>query len=79
MSQTPGVSGKLFSTLGENKINVCAIAQGSSELNISCVVEAKNLQKALNCIHNKFFNPKKKEINLFFSRPGTVGRHYWIK
>ena len=74
MSHTPGVSGKLFSILGDHKINICAIAQGSSEINISLVVETKNLKKALSCIHQRFFNPKNKEINLFFLGPGTVGK-----
>ncbi len=54
MKNTPGISGNLFSALGENNINVKLIAQGSSELNISFVIETEFLENALNCIHNKF-------------------------
>ncbi len=55
MKQTPGISGKIFSALGESKINVVAIAQGSSEFNISIVVEMKDLSKALNILHKSLF------------------------
>ena len=55
MKDTPGVAGKIFGALGENKINVSAIAQGSSELNISVVVENKDLSKALNILQETFF------------------------
>lgn len=54
MRGTPGISGKLFSALGENGINVLAIAQGSSELNISFVIEEKDREKALNVVHEAF-------------------------
>ncbi|MEW6194255.1 MAG: aspartate kinase [Bacteroidota bacterium] len=51
MRHTPGISGKVFKALGKNKININAIAQGSSELNISLVIEKSNLSKALNVLH----------------------------
>ncbi len=51
MRHTPGISGKVFQALGKNKINIIAIAQGSSELNISLVIEKNNLSKALNILH----------------------------
>jgi len=54
MRGTPGVAGRLFSTLGRHGINVIAIAQGSSELNISFVVQAKDRINALRCIHQEF-------------------------
>jgi bifunctional aspartokinase / homoserine dehydrogenase 1 len=55
MRQHTGVSGRLFSALGKNGINIVTIAQGSSELNISFVIEHKDLSKALNVIHDSFF------------------------
>ena len=54
MRGTPGIAGKLFSTLGENSINVLAIAQGSSERNISFVIKKEETVRALNVIHKSF-------------------------
>ncbi len=54
MQNTPGISGKVFSSMGKNNINVKLIAQGSSEINISFVIETKDLEKAINAIHNEF-------------------------
>lgn len=51
MRHTPGIAGKVFGALGENKINIIAIAQGSSELNISLVISKNNLTDALNVLH----------------------------
>ncbi|MEE4311283.1 MAG: aspartate kinase [candidate division KSB1 bacterium] len=56
MRHTPGIAAKLFSALGSKGINVVAIAQGSSELNISLVVDRKNQTAALNAIHESFFS-----------------------
>ncbi len=61
MRRTPGIAGKVFQALGERNINITAIAQGSSELNISLVVERQNLTEALNAIHRRFFTPKMNE------------------
>ncbi|MFN0048629.1 MAG: aspartate kinase [Cytophagales bacterium] len=58
MKQTPGIAGKIFQALGENQINVVAIAQGSSEFNISVVVEMKVLAKTLNVLHKSLFGLK---------------------
>ena len=55
MRGTPGISGRLFSALGEKKINVLAIAQGSSERNISFVIESSERSAALNTVHEAFF------------------------
>ena len=49
-----GFAGSLFSTLGENNINVKIINQGSDELNITIGIEEKNYEKAVNAIYNKF-------------------------
>jgi len=54
MRGTPGITGKLFSSLGEKNINVLAIAQGSSERNISFVIDSKDRETALNTIHTAF-------------------------
>ena len=55
MRYTPGVSGKLFSAMGAAKVNVHAIAQGSSERNISWVVNAGQEGLALRTVHRGFF------------------------
>jgi aspartokinase/homoserine dehydrogenase 1 len=54
MRGKPGITGKLFSSLGEKKVNILAIAQGSSERNISIVIESKHREVALNAIHFAF-------------------------
>ncbi len=53
MRHSPGIAGKIFMALGDNAININAIAQGSSELNISLVINKDDLSKALNAIHSK--------------------------
>ncbi len=73
MRATPGISGTIFNSLGKNGINIKAIAQGSSELNVSCVVRNEELRKALNVIHNAMFLSKSKVVNLFMAGPGLVG------
>lgn len=73
MQNQVGVSGKLFSTLGHNGVNVVAIAQGSSERNISAVINKKDLKKALNCVHEAFFLSNAKSVNLFIVGVGNVG------
>ena len=74
MKNTPGISANLFRSLGRNGINVVATAQGSSELNISVVVQHKALKKALNVIHEGFFLSHYKELHLYVIGIGTVGR-----
>ncbi|MDR1679857.1 MAG: bifunctional aspartate kinase/homoserine dehydrogenase I [Prevotellaceae bacterium] len=73
MKRLPGISGKLFGTLGRNGINVIAIAQGASETNISFVINSQSLRKALNVIHESFFLSEYQELNLFLVGTGTVG------
>jgi aspartokinase/homoserine dehydrogenase 1 len=73
MVNHPGISGRMFGALGRNGINVRAIAQGSSERNISTVVSAKDLKKALNVLHESFFETSYKQINLFIVGAGNVG------
>ena len=64
MKDYQGISGKLFSSLGSNNINIRAIAQGASERNISIMIDSNNLVKALNTLHESFFEAQIKELNL---------------
>ncbi|HTN37656.1 MAG TPA: bifunctional aspartate kinase/homoserine dehydrogenase I [Arachidicoccus sp.] len=73
MKSHPGISGKMFSVLGRNGINVRAIAQGSSEKNISAVVSFENVQKAINALHEAFFEKVYKQLNIFVIGTGNVG------
>ena len=73
MKDHQGISGRFFSSLGANNINIRAIAQGASERNISIVIDKKNTQKALNTIHESFFEEQAKELNLFITGVGNVG------
>ena len=57
MRDTPGIAGRLFSTLGAAKVNVDGVAQGSSERNISWVVAARQEGPALRAVHRAFFAP----------------------
>lgn len=68
-----GISGKMFSSLGQNGVNIRAIAQGSSERNISAVISAGDARKALNVLHEAFFLFPTKKANLFIVGVGTVG------
>ncbi|HVY76162.1 MAG TPA: bifunctional aspartate kinase/homoserine dehydrogenase I, partial [Puia sp.] len=74
MKSHPGISGKLFGVLGRNGINVRAIAQGSSERNISAVVATRDVKKAVNVLHEEFFEATYKQLNLFITGAGNVGR-----
>lgn len=73
MRNTPGISGKLFGSLGKNGINVVAIAQGSSEINLSVVIPKTDLTKALNIIHESFFISDTKDMNVFIVGVGLIG------
>ena len=73
MRRSTGVSGKLFTALGKNGINVIATAQGSSELNISVVIQKNDLSKALNAIHGVFFQSEVRTLNLFVVGTGLIG------
>lgn len=73
MKEHTGVSGKMFTTLGNNGINIHAIAQGSSERNISTIIASKDVRKAVNTLHETFFSDGNKQINVFIAGVGTVG------
>jgi bifunctional aspartokinase / homoserine dehydrogenase 1 len=73
MRHTPGIAGKIFNALGRNGINIVAIAQGSSELNISTVIPKVHENKALNALHDSLFLSKEKSINLYVAGCGLIG------
>ncbi|HTC00603.1 MAG TPA: bifunctional aspartate kinase/homoserine dehydrogenase I [Ferruginibacter sp.] len=73
MKSHPGISGKMFGTLGRNGVNVRVIAQGSSERNISAVISVHDVKKAINVLHEEFFETVYKEVNLFIAGVGNVG------
>jgi len=73
MKSHQGISGKMFSELGNNNVNIRAIAQGSTEKNISAVISKKDVKKALNTLHAAFFEDQIKQINLFVVGIGNVG------
>jgi len=58
MLHTPGVAGKIFTTLGDNGINVRSISQGSSELNITFIIGRDDCKKAVNVLYDAFINQK---------------------
>lgn len=74
MKQTPGISGKLFYALGRNGINVRAIAQGSSEYNISVIISKTDLNKALNAVHDAFYTQLNKTLHVFCLGTGNIGK-----
>lgn len=74
MRHHTGVSGRMFSALGRNGINIRAIAQGSTERNISAVVATDDVRKAVNVLHEEFFETIQKQVNLFIVGTGNVGK-----
>lgn len=88
MKSHPGVSGKMFGAIGRNGVNIRAIAQGSSERNISAVIAAVDVKKAINVLHEEFFETTYKQVNLFIAGAGNVGskllsqlqqQHAWLQ
>ncbi|KAK6379872.1 uncharacterized protein PV06_00251 [Exophiala oligosperma] len=55
MKNMVGIAGRMFSTLGENNVNIEMISQGASEINISCVIEERDADRALNILHTNLF------------------------
>lgn len=74
MKHNPGTSGRMFNALGKNGVNIRAIAQGSSELNISAVVHEQDIAKALNVLHEAFFLSDHKILNVFLVGTGLIGK-----
>lgn len=73
MKSRSGVSAKMFGCLGNNGINIRAIAQGSSEKNISIVISEKDITKAVNVLHEEFFESEIKQVHLYLCGTGNVG------
>ncbi|WP_276391076.1 bifunctional aspartate kinase/homoserine dehydrogenase I [Eudoraea chungangensis] len=76
MKSHQGLSGKMFSTLGKNNVNIRAIAQGASERNISAVIKMEDVKKALNTLHEAFFEENIRQLNLFVTGVGNVGSRF---
>ena len=74
MKNQSGASGKMFEALGREGINIRAIAQGSSEKNVSAVVQTEHVHEAIRAIHKEFFGGNCKRINLFIAGYGTVSK-----
>jgi aspartate kinase len=55
MKNTVGLAGKIFSIMGNNGINIEMISQGASEINIAFIVNDKDAEKAVQCLHKEFF------------------------
>ena len=72
MEGTPGVSGRVFQSLGRNGVNVSAIAQGASERNISFAIDAHQRVLALNVVHSAFFE-RRKNLAVILIGPGSIG------
>ncbi len=73
MKNHQGLSGRMFSTLGKNNVNIRAIAQGASERNVSAVIRKEDVKKALNTLHETFFEENVKQLNLFILGTGNEG------
>ena len=73
MRYQPGIAARMFSALGRNGVNAVAIAQGSSELNISVVIPRADETKALNALHEAYFLSDTKELHLFIVGVGLIG------
>ena len=73
MPARPGIAGRVFSALGTNGVNVRAVAQGSSELNISVVVAEADRAKALAVVHDGLFLSSAARLHLFVIGTGLVG------
>jgi aspartokinase/homoserine dehydrogenase 1 len=74
MRHTPGMCARLFNALGRNGVNVRAIAQGSSEYNISVILAKDDLSKAVNAVHDAFFSELKKTLHVFCLGTGNIGK-----
>lgn len=68
------VSGKMFTSLSNENINIHSIAQEFNKKNISTIIEKKDFTKALNTLHEIFFEKQIKKIHLFISGVGQVGK-----
>jgi bifunctional aspartokinase / homoserine dehydrogenase 1 len=75
MQHKPGIAAEVFSALGRQKINVKAISQGSSERNISVVIDGKDNQHAINVLHRALF-PIKEKTAIYCIGSGLVAKAF---
>jgi aspartokinase/homoserine dehydrogenase 1 len=75
MAHSPGIAGRFFMALGRSGINVRAIAQGSSERNISAVINSADAVKALRTVHSSFIVPHQM-MSLGLIGPGLIGQTF---
>lgn len=73
MKGRAGIAGKLFGTLGRGGVNVVTLAMGESQINISFIIEKKNLRKTLLIIHDSLLLSEIRQLNLFVTGIGNVG------
>ncbi len=73
MRESPGIAGRIFDVLGHHRVNVRAIAQGSSEINISFVVTQDDEERALRAVHRALFQPEGRSLRLYVTGVGRVG------
>ena len=62
MRNLVGMSGRMFQTLAQGNVNIEMISQGASEINISCVIQARDAVKALNMIHQSCLQIKPEGV-----------------
>lgn len=74
MKHRVGLSGQMFGACGANGVNIHAIAQGSSERIVSAVIQSSDVTKALNVLHEAFFEADTHKAHLFVVGVGTVGK-----
>ncbi|MCB0848073.1 MAG: ACT domain-containing protein, partial [Bacteroidetes bacterium] len=75
MAETPGVAAKFFSALGRSGVNIRAIAQGSSERNISVVIDSEETTKALRAVHAAFYLSN-FTVSIGLIGPGVIGKTF---
>lgn len=73
MKNQSGAGSRMFDALGRKGINIRAIAQGSSEKNISAVVETSEIKRAIRALHGEFFGKERDRLNLFIAGKGNIG------
>jgi|LakMenEpi03Aug12_release.lakeMendotaPanAssembly.Ray.scaffolds.fasta_scaffold53799_3 aspartokinase/homoserine dehydrogenase 1 len=74
MKEHTGLAARVFNPLGRNGINLKAIAQGSSELNISIVIQERELEKALQVLHQSLFDHDRQKLHIFLTGYGSIGK-----
>ena len=73
MTGTKGIAARFFNAISLSKTNVIAIAQGSSEKNISIVIKSKDMNHATSFVHDAFFNSN-KQIAIGIMGYGSIGQ-----